>query len=42
MDNIEYDKIEPQDFIIRVRPYLDEDKCWSGEITILTMMTIFR
>lgn len=34
MDNIEYDKIEPQDFIIRVRPYLDDDKCWNGEIDV--------
>jgi hypothetical protein len=34
MDNINYDKVEPQDFLVRVRPYLDDKGSWNGEIDV--------
>jgi len=30
----EFDRIEPQDFVIRVRPYQDKDGVWNGEIDL--------
>lgn len=34
MDKIEYDLVEPQDFIVRIRPYLDDEGSWNGEIDV--------
>ena len=30
----EFDKIEAEDFIVRVRPYCDDEGMWNGEIDL--------
>jgi len=30
----EYDTIEPEDFIVRVRPFCDDQGMWNGEIDL--------
>jgi hypothetical protein len=34
MSELEYDSIEPQDFIVRIRPFMDSDGSWNGEIDL--------
>ena len=29
-----YDKVEPEDFIVRIRPTQDSDGVWNGEIDV--------
>tara|TARA_R100001510_G_C7557162_1_gene138618 strand:+ start:113 stop:469 length:357 start_codon:yes stop_codon:yes gene_type:complete len=34
MKKSEYEKIEAEDFILRIRPYLDKEGTWNGEIDV--------
>tara|TARA_R100000900_G_scaffold137518_1_gene115957 strand:+ start:3477 stop:3836 length:360 start_codon:yes stop_codon:yes gene_type:complete len=34
MSKAEYDRVEPEDFIVRVRPTQDSDGIWNGEIDV--------
>ena len=31
---VDYDKIKEEDFIIRIRPYIDNEGSWSGDIDV--------
>ena len=34
MSKREYDRVEPEDFIVRIRPTQDSDGVWNGEIDV--------
>jgi hypothetical protein len=34
MDEFDYDYVEPEDFVIRVRPMITHDRQWTGEIDL--------
>lgn len=34
MNKPEYDAVEPEDFIVRIRPFTDSSGSWNGEIDV--------